>query len=82
MKKLKRETVHNRFVQEPDETVMIIDGKKMVWGDNANAFVNFRPKDSNNKKPLVFTNKMKDHLEDLMSRFTHGRAKKWSKNRT
>ena len=30
MKESNKETVHNRFVQEPDETVMIIDGKKMV----------------------------------------------------
>lgn len=34
------------------------------------------------KKSLVYSDKMKDHLEDLMSGFTHGRAKKWSKNRS
>lgn len=82
MKKTNKDTVHNRFVQEPDETVMIINGNKMVWNDQKKAFVDFKPKDSNNMKPLVYTNRMKDHLEDLMSGFTHGRAKKWNKNRT
>ena len=66
MKKTNKDTVHNRFVQEPDETVMIIDGNKMVWNDQKKAFVDFKPKDSNNMKPLVYTNRMKDHLEDLM----------------
>ena len=43
MKKSNKETVHNRFVQEPDETVMIIDGKKMVWDDETNTFVEYNP---------------------------------------
>lgn len=82
MKKSNKAGRYNRFVQEPDESMFIIDGKKKVWNDQKNAFVDFIPMDKKEKKPHVYTNKMKDHLEDLMSGFTYGRCKKWSRNKS
>jgi len=82
MEKPNEDSRYNKFVQEPDESIFVIDGKKTVWDDPLKAFVDFIPMDKKEKKPLVYTNKMKDHLENLMSGFTHSRAKKWSKNRT
>jgi hypothetical protein len=43
MKKSNKEIVHNRFVQQPDETIMVIDGKKKVWDDETNTFVDYKP---------------------------------------
>ena len=37
---------------------------------------------NNLKRPLVYTDDMKDQLEKLMSGFTYGRAKKWSTNKS
>lgn len=82
MEKSNGNSGYNRFAQEPDETIMVIDGKRKVWDDQKKTFVDFTPLGNNEKPPLVYNDKMKDHLEDLMSGFTHGRAKKWSKNRT
>lgn len=36
----------------------------------------------NLKKPLIYTDEMKDQLEKLMSGFTYGRAMRWSTNKT
>ena len=33
MKKSNKAGRYNRFVQEPDESMFIIDGKKKVWND-------------------------------------------------
>ena len=45
MKKSNKAGRYNRFVQEPDESMFIIDGKKKVWNDQKNAFVDFIPMD-------------------------------------
>ena len=43
MKKSNKDTGYNRFVQDPDETIMVIDGNKMVWDDETNTFVEYIP---------------------------------------
>jgi hypothetical protein len=45
MKKSNKAGRYNRFVQEPDESMFIIDRKKKVWNDQKNAFVDFIPMD-------------------------------------
>lgn len=36
----------------------------------------------NQKKPLIYTDEMKDKLEEIMSGFTYGRSMRWSTNKT
>lgn len=43
MKKANKDTGYNRFAQDPDKTIMVIDGKKMVWDDETNTFVEYNP---------------------------------------